>query len=364
MMKIVLDFLKINFKKLRYKLDQWKAWLQQWAHSLPRRMKIFMIGFGLLTLMSFMPPFFWMGTTQEISIYSNTTAREIAKRLQKHGVIDFQDLFLGLLKLTHFGRKLRSGLYHLSPRMSLWRILDILVDGRSQLLSLKIPEGYDAHQIAQELQQLKIMPAKKFLKVVHDSKFIHQLGIHGPSLEGFLFPQTYRVSLTATAPEIARLLVHEFFRQVGPRFKLECHQQGLSTYQGVILASIVEKETRLTIDKPIIAGILYNRLHRHMPLQVNSTLNYALRIKGVWLTDQQLKIPSPYNTYLHYGLPPTPICNPGIHSLRAVLHPAHTSYLYYVSGGPHDDENLFATTFKQHEENIFKLRESMRRKGN
>jgi len=331
-------------------------------------MKILKVyGYAFLTIFVlctfvFIPPFFLPGQDEDIPVYSKTTAREIAKSLKEKGIIHYSTPFLILTKLTHADRKLKAGLYRLNPRMSLWNVMTTLSEGKSELLALKVPEGYTTEQVAQELERLKVVPAADFLKIAEDPVLLKNLEIKGPSVEGFLFPQTYRVPISAKGEDLVNLMVRQFYDTVGGDFESRCSQRGLTPYQAVILASIVEKEAQKADERPIIAGVMYNRLHKKIRLEVNATLNYVLATKRAWLTNAQINTQSPYNTYQHRGLPPTPICNPGLASIQAVLDPADVPYLYYVAQG--DGSHLFATTFEEHQKNVAiakKIRRAKRR---
>ncbi len=309
----------------------------------------------------FTPTFFFPGSSVDIPVYSKSSAREIARKLKEKGVLHFAFPFRLLTKLTHADRRLKAGLYQLNPRMSLWEVLTTLSEGKSELLALKVPEGYTADQVAQELEKMKVTTESQFLKTAQTSTLLKTLGIQGPTAEGFLFPETYRIPLGATCDELLELMVRQFFDVMGSDFESRCLQKGLSPYQAVILASIVEKEAHNPDERPIIAGILYNRLHQKMRLQVNATLNYIMNTKHAWMTNDEINnTHTPYNTYLHRGLPPTPICNPGLASIQAVLSPAEVPYLYYVAQG--DGSSLFATTFAEHEKNIRLAKKILRAK--
>jgi len=298
------------------------------------------------------PTFFFSGDDIDLPVYSKTSAREIARHLKDKGILTFEEPFLVLAKLTHADRHLKAGLYQLNAQMSLWDVLTTLSEGKSDLLALKVPEGYTTEQIAQALEKINGSSGDDFLKAAQNPETLKSLGIVGPTAEGFLFPETYRVPLGATGDELVQLMIRQFWDVAGPNFQSRCQELGLTPYKAVILASIVEKEAHNADERPIIAGILYNRLHQKMRLQVNATLNYILETKHAWLTTNQLSTQSPYNTYMHRGLPPTPICNPGAASLKAVLNPANVPYLYYVSAG--DGSSLFATTFADHKINVIK----------
>ncbi len=309
----------------------------------------FLAGF-LAFAFIFIPTFFFPGPEVDIPVYSKNTAREIARSLEQKGILHFPLPFRVLAKITHADRKLKAGLYRMSPRMSLWGVLTTLSEGRSELLALKVPEGYTTEQIAQELEKMKVVTAADFLKASQEPQLLKELGIPGPSAEGFLFPETYRVPIGADAKALVELMVRQFDDSVDDDFEHRCRLRGLTPYQAVILASIVEKEARLDEERPMVAGVIYNRLHNKMRLEVNATLNYVLTNKRAWLTNEQLGTKSPYNTYQHRGLPPTPICNPGTASIEAVLNPAQVPFLYYVAQG--DGSHLFAATFEEHQKNV------------
>ena len=298
----------------------------------------------------FFPPFFRSHQILDIPVYSKSTAREIGRELKAKGVVMASTPFRILAKLTRVDRTLKAGLYQISPSMSLWEVLTTLSLGKSELLTLRVPEGYTAQQIGEELEKMGVVSTREFLKSIQDPALIKKVGINGPSLEGFLFPETYRVPLGASVADLSDLMSQEFFRSVGKDYARQCLPRNLTLYQAVILASIVEKEAKTPEDQAIVAGILYNRMAKKMRLEVNATLNYVLNSKNPWLTQDQLGMRSPYNTYLHRGLPPTPICNPGITSLQAVVQPAQVPYLYYVAKG--DGTNLYAVTFEEHQKNV------------
>jgi len=318
---------------------------------------------GLVYILT--PTFFFSDDDIDLPVYSKTSAREIASQLQDKGVIHWKEPFLALAKLTRADRHLKAGLYRLNAQMSLWDVLTTLSKGKSAVLVLKIPEGYTTEQIAETLDKINPGSEADFLKAAQNPETLKSLGIVGPTAEGFLFPETYRVPLGANCDEVVDLMIRQFWDVVGPDFESRCRAVGLTPYKAVILASIVEKEAHDADERPIIAGVLYNRLHMKRALQVNATLNYILETKHAWLTTNQIKnTDSPYNTYKYRGLPPTPICNPGAASLEAVLEPANVPYLYYVAAG--DGSHLFATTFAEHQKNIrqaLKVRRAQRAQG-
>jgi UPF0755 protein len=326
-------------------------------------LKWYGIFFGVLFVLCsfvFMPSFFFSGKDVDIPVNSRNSARVIAKKLQDQGVIRFSLPFRILTKLTHADRRLKAGLYRMNARMSLWHVISLMSEGKSELLTLKIPEGFTAEQIAQQLEKMKVVTVEEWLRTGKNQALLKRLGVDGPNVEGFLFPETYRVPLGAGPEALMELLVRQFFDAVGSDFGRRCLVKNLTPYQAVILASIVEKECKKDEERPIVAGVMYNRLHQKMRLQVNATLEYVLNTKNPWFTNAQINTKTPYNTYLHRGLPPTPICNPGLASLNAVLEPADVPYLYYVSQG--DGSNLFAATLQEHLKNVHQEKKILRAK--
>jgi UPF0755 protein len=247
-------------------------------------------------------------------------------------------------------RRLKAGLYRMDARMSPWAVARTLTTGKSELLTLKIPEGFTMFQVAQELERMKVATQEEFLKASQDPALLRALGVPGPNAEGYLFPETYRVPLGAGPPALVELMARQFAAIAGKDFEDRCRARKLTPYQAVILASIVEKEAQRKEERPLIAGVMYHRLEKKMRLEVNATLEYVLNTRKAWLTNDQINIKSPYNTYRRKGLPPTPICNPGLASLAAVLEPMETPYLYYVAQG--DGSHLFAETFAEHQKNV------------
>jgi len=308
----------------------------------------------------FVPAFFLPLKKADIPVLPGTGARRIAATLKQEGILTFKTPFVFLSKLTGTHRRLQAGLYRIDSRMSLWRLLKTLSEGKSELLTLCVPEGFTAYQIAQLAASRNIVPAEDFMRAAESPELAERLGIPAKRLEGFLFPETYRVPL-GVGPEALVTLMVDYFKHVqGSAYAERVKRHGLSSYQAVILASIVEKEAQLESERPLIAGVMLNRLRLNMRLEVNATLNYVLDNKRAWLTRDQLNIRSPYNTYLRRGLPPSPICNPGRTSFKAVAEPEESDFLFYVAQG--DGSHLFAATFAEHQANIRKVKQMRNRK--
>ncbi len=275
------------------------------------------------------------------------SASQAATLLKDKGVIVSRLVFRLAAKATGVDRHLKAGVYSLRQHMWLFSLLRDLNVGSNKGVKVAIPEGFSARQIGERLEALGICPAADFEDYVAKK-----------NLEGYLFPSVYYFT-PKTAPEkITQKMEAEFFRVIGIEYQRATSKKQLSFRQALILASIVQREAVLSKEKPMIAAVYLNRLHLRMKLEADPTVQYAL---GRWkkeLTISDLKIDSPYNTYVYYGLPPGPICNPGLDSFIAALHPAETNALYFVSdnhGG-----HRFAATNEEHLKNKQLFKEAVR----
>ena len=276
----------------------------------------------------FQPP----GTLVEIP--KNTSSYEVAQLLKEKGIIKNTRLFLKVLTRNKIDKKIRAGIYEFSGRPYINDVIDKLIKGRIAYLKLVFPEGITCREIGKILEQEGICESDEF------EKFTKEQG-----LEGFLFPDTYKFPYGVSKEAIVKIMIGRFWdvvRSINPEMET-IKKEGLIKI--VTIASLVEKEAEINSERPIIAGIFYNRLKRNMPLQSCATIKYVIGNKKN-LTLQDLKIRSPFNTYRHRGLPPSPICNPGKKSLEAAIYPSKTSYLFFVSKG--DGSHYFSTTYSEH----------------
>ena len=267
-----------------------------------------------------------------IRIKPQMSSRAIATLLQEEKIIRSKNFFLLLLKLTRNERKLQAGLYELKSWTSPFDLIKKLVKGEVAIITLTIPEGYTATQIANLLEKKQLCSSEKFLNVVKEN-----------DLEGYLFPARYTIPSSISSEGIISMMEQKFKEVMFP------YERGLEEFflkDIVIVASIVEKEAQMDWERPIVASVLYNRIKKRLHLASCATVEYALGEHKARLTTKDLLIESPYNTYLHYGLPPGPICNPGEASLKAALFPAKTNFLFFVSKG--DGTNAFSETYAQH----------------
>ncbi len=267
--------------------------------------------------------------------------RSIANRLDHEKLIKDQVAFFVLVKLSKMENKIQAGDFRLRPNMSAREIMEELTHGTLDVW-VTLLEGWRIEEIALKLAQELSIPEQEFLKYAK---------------EGYMFPDTYLIPKDASASAVAQILENTFNEKVDAEIRAGIVNQGLTFEEGIILASIVEREGRTDTDRPMIAGILINRLKDGWPLQADATLQYALGYQAdekTWwkkkLSDEDKKIKSPYNTYLNPGLPPTPISNPGLSAIQAVANPILTDYRYYLhdpSGQVH-----YAVSLKEHQQNI------------
>ncbi len=246
--------------------------------------------------------------------------------------------------------KVRAGEYEFGPHESAAQILNALMtQGSAVARWVTIPEGFTDAQIAEQLQSAGIGNAAQYAHAFATDSLVID-GVRTKSLEGELFPDTYLVPVTATPREVETQLESRFFATLPHDAAKLARGLHVSVPQVVTVASLVEREAKLDRDRPVIAGVVYNRLRLGMPLEIDATIEYALPEHKTELSRADLAIRSPYNTYLHTGLPPTPIANPGAASLEAAFHPAVTKALYYVYCGK--GGHVFAPTLAQHEANV------------
>lgn len=270
----------------------------------------------------------------------------VLRRLTESGIVNDALKFTLVARFKGYDRNLKPGEYQLSSAMSPLKILQIINEGRTMLKRITIPEGYSIYQIASIIDDAGICDKDAFIKLATDSQFAGEKGIDAETLEGYLFPDTYYVSNTMNPEAVITILLNRFQEIFTPEWKSRAEEKGLSVHEVVTLASIVEKETGVDSERPLIASVFFNRLKHKMRLQSDPTVIYGIPDFNGNLTKKDLETHTPYNTYRINGLPPGPIANPGKEALKAVLYPAETSYLYFVAKG--DKTHEFSNNLKEH----------------
>ncbi|MBC2721793.1 endolytic transglycosylase MltG [Desulfosporosinus sp.] len=314
-------------------------------------------GFGFLSWWSWATkPYSTSGNSVNVTIAPGTTAGQLAEVLQERQLIRSSWMFRFLARERQENFKLYVGDYQLAPTMSPSEIINRLISGSATLETnmVTIPEGYNTQQIIELLVKKGIGSKEEYTKVVTQDEFPYPFlnntpkGIH--RLEGYLFPNTYNISVKTTPHGVIDLLLRQFAKELTPEVEKQLQTMKLTVAQWVTLGSLIEKEAVKEEDRPLIASVLLNRLKINQPLQIDATIQFLLETPKPNLSYEDLKIPSPYNTYLNAGFPPGPIANPGHASLQAVLYPAQTNYRYYVA--KKDGYHVFAETYAEHLKNV------------
>ncbi|WP_051617308.1 endolytic transglycosylase MltG [Desulfonatronovibrio hydrogenovorans] len=282
-----------------------------------------------------------------VRINHGQSFKSIATQLHSKDLIRNEMVFYFLGRLTGQARDVKAGHYQLDPSWSMVRILDHLTIGREALNRIQIPEGLSWWQTGRLLEHEGLVDFEEFSRLVNDQDFLEGLGVHGKSAEGFLFPETYYLSPTRDigARRLISIMIGQFWKSTGHLWEQMDFDE---VYQTINLASLVEKETGISAERRIVSGVFHNRIQKNMLLQCDPTIIYGLgeefegRLRRSHLEDRD----NPYNTYRHRGFPPTPICSPGLASIKAALFPEEHNYLYFVSRN--DGSHHFSKTLQEH----------------
>lgn len=295
------------------------------------------------------------GQEKTVLIEPGMTFAQIALALRRENVISSQLGFKILARVTEQGNKVKAGEYLLSTGLTPEKVLDLLVSGQAILYKVSVPEGLTMRQIAKLVEAAGLGSPESFERAASDQELLAKYHIPAQEAEGFLFPETYK--FTRKPGNDARQVVEAMLRQFNRKIREAWNQdppQGQELYQAVILASIVEKETAKPEERPRVAGVFMNRLAKKMLLQTDPTIIYGLgdQYDGNLHRAQIDDAKNPYNTYQHPGLPPGPICNPGLESLKAVAAPENNDLYYFVATG--DGGHHFSKTLEEHNQAVAK----------
>jgi UPF0755 protein len=289
-----------------------------------------------------------------VTVPSGASMRLAADSLEAAGVIGSAKLFSVYAKVTGRDRNIKAGTYILDRGASWNAIVNALVAGKGIVLTLTIPEGWDLKTIIPTISRVMKVPAAALDSASRNAALIRQLKVPVPTLEGYLFPETYLLPESSTALPIVRRLVAEFERRWKPEWNGQLEKLGMSRHQVITLASIIEKEARVATERPTISAVYHNRLKIGMMLQADPTVLYALGRHENRVLYRHLEVQSPYNTYRNVGLPPGPIASPGSASIEAALFPADVPFLYFVAHP--DGHHEFTSTVREHNEMVRRMR--------
>ncbi len=311
----------------------------------------------------------------QLKIILGMSSKTIAQQLARANLVRNPLIFQLAAYFSGASRHLRAGTYQLSASMPLIQIIDHLKTGRFAMNRFVIPEGLTLAQIEGLWEKEGFGTAEEFHRVASRGEAfaipnqrlsIHQqtnasplqwrqkYSIKAETLEGYLFPNTYQISEGTPPRQAIEMMLNEFNRQWTDALREEAASLGLSTHEVITLASIIEKEAKCPDERPVISAVFHNRLRLGWRLDADVTVLYALGNPKRPLTSAELSVDSPYNTYLYKGLPPGPICNPGMASILAVLRPAPSAYLYFVAIG--DGRHYFSTTLNEHQNMIHQIK--------
>ncbi len=293
-----------------------------------------------------------------VTIPVGSTFRAVTDSVAAHGLIKSRFWFRTLARVTGTHRTVKAGIYDLPPGAGAWRTLEILKAGRVATVRLTVPEGLTLLELAELVESKLAIPAESLLAAAYDSSVRTVFGVTEPSLEGFLLPDTYTLPLPVTGEALLEAMVAEFERRWNPAWDRRLDSIRLTRRQLLTLASIVEGEARHDDERATIAGVYTRRLQREMALQADPTVQYAIQLatgeRKTRLLFKDLEIESPYNTYLHPGLPPGPVNSPGLESIQAALYPAEVPWLYFVARP--DGHHVFSRTLVEHNRAIAEIR--------
>jgi len=302
----------------------------------------------------------------EIRVDRGESLKEVTERLKEFNVVEHPQLlyYWGRLK----GIQIKAGCYRISGVKSPTEILEELTKGSPCLRKFTVPPGSDVFILDSLMSKSGICRKGEVLKLSKSKEFLRKLEV--PSLDGYMFPDTYYINESSDCKQVIEVTVKrmkeelsKLMRNYTPPEKVRRALKEIDKNKVLTVASIVEKETSISEEKPLISAVIYNRLIRRMKVQCDPTVIYSLELKGIFkknLTYKDLEVKSPFNTYIVGGLPPHPICNPSLESIKAALYPANVDYLYFVANG--EGGHVFSRMYNQHLKNVRKFRKKWQRR--
>ncbi len=306
-------------------------------------------------------PYDRQATAVHIRIAKGESLFHTADNLAEKGLVRFPSLFVSISRFLGKDRTIRSGEYRLHSSMSPMEILRKFCLGHVIFHKVTIPEGTTVKQVAAILDKKGLAETSDILKTNRDPDFLKEMKIDQAYLEGYLFPDTYFFAKGLLAEDILKIMIQRFREVYSPEMKAKQADLGWSLHKIITMASIIEKETSSGEERKLIASVLFNRLRKGIRLQCDPTVIYGIKDFDGNIKRKHLRSNDPYNTYVHKGLPPGPICNPGLDSLKAVLEPDSTSYLYFVS--KNNGTHHFSSSLKEHNKAVVKYQKQGRRRS-
>lgn len=284
--------------------------------------------------------------TVEIKVTPGESFSSVMHKLKDKNVISNEKLFSLWARLWAVDKKVHWGVYRFKLPLPPRQVLHRMVLGKILLHRITIPEGLTVKEIGRLLENGKMTSKGRFFAEATNADLLSFLDLQGKGVEGYLFPDTYYFAPFSKAEDMISAMVEQFRKRFSPTMARRAKELGLSVHEVVTLASLIEKESGMDLERPLVSAVFHNRLKSKMPLQSDPTVIYGLKHFSGTLTRKDLQSPSPYNTYHVQGLPPGPICNPGLSSLMAALYPALVPYLYFVS--KNDGSHAFSVSLDDH----------------
>lgn len=289
--------------------------------------------------------------TVSVIISSGSSTGQIGQILEEEGIISSADKFKIWSRIKGYDSRYKAGTYTLSPSMDFQEIADIIVSGKVTTVNFTIPEGYTIYQTASAIAAKGLGDYDTLVSLIEagdfEYDFLKDAQNNKNKLEGYLFPNTYTVDEGMNEEQIIKVMLDQFEKQP---YKVYAESGSSYSLNDIItVASIIERECKVDEERPLVASVIYNRLAKGMPLQMCSTVQYVLGKQKEVLTYADTRIESPYNTYTNTGLPPGPICSPGLAAIKAALNPADTDYLYFVLSEKLDGTSNFSSDYAQFE---------------
>jgi UPF0755 protein len=288
----------------------------------------------------------------------------VSTALADKNIISSEPAFLLAVRMLGYEKDIPAGRFNLINAQSNFDIIDQLVHGRQVQKRVTVLEGWTIADIAKELERKLQIDPEDFISLCSNRMLLWKLGIDGDSFEGYLFPNTYYFPEDITPKEIITIMVNQYHASINDQMRARMEELGMTEREVLTLASIIEGEAIYDRERPLISGVYHNRLKKGMKLQADPTIQYIIKDGPRRLLNRDLKIDSPYNTYLYHGLPPGPINNPGLESIKAALYPAETEFLYFVARG--DGYHTFSKTQNEHNQakrEFQRFRRKMRRQN-
>ncbi len=300
---------------------------------------------AIFIYLSLVTPVSFENKWKEIKIPEGSTFSHGISILKKEEIIKNEFVFLILSRITRTDRRLRAGYYNLNTSMSPWEVFDHLRKGMIIQYAITVPEGSTLEDIKLKLKSLNLIDDNSW-QLVTSKDFLAFLNVDAPSLEGYLYPDTYNLAKGADPKDIFRMMIQKLRENFDQSLKEKAKKLGMNENEILTLASIIEKEAQVDSERPIISAVYHNRLKKKMRLQADPTVVYGIKRISDGITRSDLRRDTPYNTYVKEGLPPGPIASPGIKSIKAALYPADVGYIYFVS--KNDGTHYFSRTSEEH----------------